>query len=49
MNREEILGALEALGEEQKKRDIEGEVLIVGGAAMCLAHNARDATKALSC
>jgi hypothetical protein len=29
MNREEILGALEALGEELKKRDIEGEVLIV--------------------
>jgi len=45
MNKNEILEALEALGKELEKKNIQGEVLIVGGAAMCLAHNARDATK----
>ena len=45
MNKEEILGALKALGEELNEKGLLGEVLIVGGAAMCLAHDARDATK----
>ena len=45
MNKEEIMRALEELGKELAKKGIHGEVLIVGGAAMCLAHDARDATK----
>ena len=45
MNKQEIMKALKALGEELLKREIQGEVLVVGGAAMCLAHGARDATK----
>ena len=45
MNKEEIVRALAALGEELLKKEIQGEVLVVGGAAMCLAHNVRDATK----
>lgn len=45
MKKEDILNALEQLGAELTKKGIQGEVLLVGGAAMCLAHNARDATK----
>ena len=45
MNKEEIMRALEELGKELAKKGIWGEVLIVGGAVMCLAHDARDATK----
>ncbi len=45
MNKEDIIQALQQLGAELVKRGIQGEVLIVGGAAMCLAHDARDATK----
>ena len=45
MDKREILNALTALGKELIKKGIQGEVLLVGGAAMCLAHDARDATK----
>jgi hypothetical protein len=45
MNRNDILHALEELGKELQKKNLQGEVLIVGGAAMCLAHDARDTTK----
>ena len=45
MNKTEIFEALKALGEELLKKSIQGEVLIFGGAAMCLAHDARDSTK----
>jgi len=45
MDKEEIMRALEELGKELAGKGIIGEVLIVGGAAMCLAHDARDATK----
>ena len=45
MTREDIFRALEDLGKELARKNIQGEVLLVGGAAMCLAHDARDATK----
>jgi len=45
MHREELLKYLEILGEELEKAGLHGEIIITGGAAMCLAHSARDATK----
>ena len=45
MKKEDIQQALAALGRELEKKGVEGELLIVGGAAMCLIHDARDATK----
>jgi hypothetical protein len=45
MQRDELLKYLEILGEELGKMGLRGEVVITGGAAMCLAHSARDATK----
>ena len=45
MDKEEIIEALKAVGVELLKQGITGEVLVVGGAAMCLVHDARDTTK----
>ncbi len=45
LSREMILAALSALSDELVKRDVLGEVDIVGGTAMVLAFNARKATK----
>jgi hypothetical protein len=45
MNRKDILDALRELGMELERGGMHGEVLVVGGAARCLAHDARDATK----
>jgi hypothetical protein len=40
-----ILDALQALGDELKRRDVRGQVFIVGGAAMALAYSTRRVTK----
>ena len=40
-----IIRCLKRLGEELKKIDMNGEILLAGGAAMCLVHSARDMTK----
>lgn len=45
MTQQEILHALRALDEELAREGLKGEVGIVGGAAMVLAFNAREATR----
>ncbi len=40
-----ILDALRALGDELKRRDVRGQIFIVGGAAMALAYSTRRVTK----
>lgn len=45
MHKNELLKYLELLGDELKKNGLQGEIIITGGAAMCLVHSARDATK----
>ena len=45
MTREQILENLRQLGEELHAQGMLGEILLTGGAAMCLVHDARDMTK----
>ena len=45
MTREQILDCLRQLGDELALRNLQGEILLTGGAAMCLVHEARDMTK----
>jgi len=45
VRRDELLTYLEALGKELEAVGLQGEVIVTGGAAMCLVHSARDATK----
>ena len=45
MSREEIIKNLKRFGAELKNLDATGEILLTGGAAMCLVHSARDMTK----
>jgi len=45
LTREKIVHCLKLLGEELKKEGMSGEILLTGGAAMCLVHSARDMTK----
>ena len=45
MRREEIVAALTALGARLDERGIEGEVYLVGGAAIAIAFDARRATR----
>ncbi len=45
MRRDEMLKYLEILGQEFEKAGLRGEIIITGGAAMCLVHSVRDATK----
>lgn len=45
MNKREIIEALEALSSELKRDGIVGEAVLVGGAVMCLAFDARESTK----
>jgi hypothetical protein len=43
--RAKIVRALQALGEELGKRDVRGQIFIVGGAAIALAYSTRRVTK----
>jgi hypothetical protein len=45
LSKEKMLEYLRQLGTELSKRGIKGEILLTGGAAMCLVHSARDMTK----
>jgi hypothetical protein len=45
MRREEIVEALTALGTRLSEREVEGEVYVVGGAAIAIAFDARRATR----
>ena len=45
VNKNELLKYLKILGEELEKAGLHGELVITGGAAMCLVHSSRDATK----
>ena len=45
LNREQILEGLERLGELLHERDMNGEILLTGGAVMCLVHSARGMTQ----
>ena len=45
MNREEIIRALTALGEALQRRGVEGELCVVGGAAIALAYDERRSTR----
>ena len=45
MDRAEIVAALTALGEALRRRGIEGEMYVVGGAAIALAYDSRRSTR----
>ncbi len=45
MHREQMEGALRRLGERLSARGVQGEIMLVGGAAMCLAYAARAMTR----
>ncbi|MGI8945179.1 MAG: DUF6036 family nucleotidyltransferase [Thermoleophilaceae bacterium] len=45
MDREEIIDALTALGEQLDRRDLRGEMYVVGGAAIALAYDERRSTR----
>ncbi len=45
MSRESIIENLKLLGEKLEERGLTGELILTGGASMCLVHSARDMTK----
>jgi hypothetical protein len=45
LSKEQILKYLRQLSDELGALDMRGEILLTGGAAMCLVHEARDMTK----
>jgi len=44
LSKNEILRLLESINDELAQKEIYGEILLVGGAALSLVHNARDST-----
>lgn len=45
MRREEILNNLKLLAKKLEEWDLKGEIILTGGASMCLVHSARDIIK----
>ncbi len=45
MDKEEILQYFELINKELKSTGMQGEILVAGGASMCLAFSARSSTK----
>ena len=45
LTKEQIMNALSCLSDELCKLGMNGELLLTGGASMCLVHSARDMTK----
>ena len=45
LSREKILKYLQQLGEALEIKGLSGEIILAGGASMCLVHSARDSTK----
>lgn len=45
LNKDQIINSLKRLGEELENRNLRGEIIITGGASMCLVHSARDMTQ----
>lgn len=45
LKKDELLKYLEILGERLSKENLHGEIILTGGAVMCLVHSARDMTK----
>jgi len=45
MTKQELIIALELLGKKLQERELGGEIILTGGASMCLVHDARDMTK----
>lgn len=45
LSKEQIIDYLQQLGGKLAAQGLHGEILITGGAVMCLVHEARDATK----
>ena len=45
LSRDIIIEVLKKLGEELEKRGLKGEIILTGGASMCLVHSARDMTR----
>ncbi len=45
LKKDELTKYLEILGERLAKENLHGEIILAGGAAMCLVHSARDMTK----
>lgn len=45
LSREQIIDCLRKLGAELSARGLQGEILLAGGAVMCLVHESRDSTK----
>jgi len=45
MTKNELIEALKLLGKKLESKNLQGEIILTGGASMCLVHDARDMTK----